>query len=562
MLCKNNSLIKKNFYLSFFIFIVIFVIPTSARAEVIDLEVKEVKYEIYSIAKNLGQISKNFHNKNQGQVLGAHHNLPSFTRSLNLGSKGQDVKNLQIFLNHQGFQLTQDSTRGGYPGKETDYYGALTKQAVAKYQAVHNITPSLGSFGPKTRAHVNQMVSSLEAIEGLLEELLSLIQSLLALGVNLSPEIQASLDVLEQQYPNIFSDVTLEPEEIEEEPLIEPELEEEVSVFYDLTISFSGQGNGLVLSASSGISCESDEVECYESLEENSSVNLIAVPDADSVFAGWGGDCSGTGQNCILNIASSDKNIIAQFDPASVVEDGVFNAEDYQSENSVFMINTFNASWWLGSNGVEILIDRLNDGYDAGIRRFLMNGPYFTGTPAINGYIPEERWQEMEELLAPWLEERPDVYLGPYLRTRGNPASWPVVLYENWDEVVTPWLDLGMKNIGVDASQNKPETAGFFASVQDSNPDLFLLGEAHGIFTAPFPTIAIPRWFWNRYFKNGDGAPLQENNDRYAWITGHNVTVDGEDMTVWEAMGITKNELVQYFKDKGYIIVSGDLDDL
>lgn len=61
--------------------------------------------------------------------------MPQFTRQLNLGMSGIDVKELQRFLNANGFQVAQSGA--GSPGNETEYFGALTQAALQKYQANH-----------------------------------------------------------------------------------------------------------------------------------------------------------------------------------------------------------------------------------------------------------------------------------------------------------------------------------------------------------------------------------------------------------------------------------------
>lgn len=56
----------------------------------------------------------------------------TFTRSLTLGSTGEDVRALQKFLNCQGFTLA--SSGPGAPGQESSLFGALTRAAVIKFQ--------------------------------------------------------------------------------------------------------------------------------------------------------------------------------------------------------------------------------------------------------------------------------------------------------------------------------------------------------------------------------------------------------------------------------------------
>lgn len=70
------------------------------------------------------------------------------TRDLTLGSQGDDVASLQTLLVQLGYLVIP-------PGVNKGYFGSLTQQALAKYQATHGITPSLGYFGPVTRAYIN-----------------------------------------------------------------------------------------------------------------------------------------------------------------------------------------------------------------------------------------------------------------------------------------------------------------------------------------------------------------------------------------------------------------------
>ena len=76
----------------------------------------------------------------------------NFTRDLTLGSKGDDVKALQQFLNANGYAVA--SSGAGSAGNETTYFGSLTRTALGKYQAAVGISPTAGYFGPKTRAYV------------------------------------------------------------------------------------------------------------------------------------------------------------------------------------------------------------------------------------------------------------------------------------------------------------------------------------------------------------------------------------------------------------------------
>ena len=79
----------------------------------------------------------------------------SFTRDLEVGVTGEDVRALQQFLNENGFMIAESGP--GSPGNETTMFGGLTRAALAAFQAANGITPSVGYFGPKTRAFVAGM---------------------------------------------------------------------------------------------------------------------------------------------------------------------------------------------------------------------------------------------------------------------------------------------------------------------------------------------------------------------------------------------------------------------
>lgn len=77
-----------------------------------------------------------------------------FTRDLKTLSIGADVRELQKFLNANGYILS--NTGPGSPGQETQKFGASTRNALIRYQKANNIQPSIGIFGPITRGFVNK----------------------------------------------------------------------------------------------------------------------------------------------------------------------------------------------------------------------------------------------------------------------------------------------------------------------------------------------------------------------------------------------------------------------
>jgi hypothetical protein len=89
-----------------------------------------------------------------------------FTRYLEVGSKGTDVTELQQFLNEEGYAVA--SSGPGSAGNETDYFGALTKNALIKFQdaesaeilAPAGLKSGTGIFGYYTMLAVNKMLAA------------------------------------------------------------------------------------------------------------------------------------------------------------------------------------------------------------------------------------------------------------------------------------------------------------------------------------------------------------------------------------------------------------------
>lgn len=84
-----------------------------------------------------------------------------FARTLSLGSRGEDVQELQKFLNID-IGTTVAASGAGSIGNETDYFGPATKRAVIKFQEKYRndilkpvgLSAGTGFFGSATRAKV------------------------------------------------------------------------------------------------------------------------------------------------------------------------------------------------------------------------------------------------------------------------------------------------------------------------------------------------------------------------------------------------------------------------
>jgi 6-phosphogluconolactonase (cycloisomerase 2 family) len=81
-----------------------------------------------------------------------------FERDLYFGIVHGDVKILQKFLNDRGFIVA--TVGNGSPGQEITTFGPATRAALAAFQKVNNISPSIGYFGPLTRERVNKILSA------------------------------------------------------------------------------------------------------------------------------------------------------------------------------------------------------------------------------------------------------------------------------------------------------------------------------------------------------------------------------------------------------------------
>ena len=92
--------------------------------------------------------------KPKGEVLGA--SAFNFTKDLSVGSTGEDVIELQKILIAGGFLNIANPT---------DYFGALTKSALIKWQTKNNL-PSTGYFGPMTRELISSMTVAPTVLTG------------------------------------------------------------------------------------------------------------------------------------------------------------------------------------------------------------------------------------------------------------------------------------------------------------------------------------------------------------------------------------------------------------
>ena len=108
------------------------------------------------------------------------------------------------------------------------------------------------------------------------------------------------------------------------------------STQYTLSVTKNGSGSGTVTSSPAGINCGSD---CSEDYDENTVVDLTASAGPGSSFAGWSGDCSGTG-SCTVTVDSA-KSVTATFNQVPTGGGG--------SITSLTQVNHFKMGWTGGT---------------------------------------------------------------------------------------------------------------------------------------------------------------------------------------------------------------------
>lgn len=118
-------------------------VPVASAATVEELQV-QINALLQKISELQGQLS-------QAQPSAAP--AYTFTKSLTIGSKGDDVTALQSYLESKGF-LTMPT------GVAKGYFGSLTQKAVAAWQAANGVSPASGYFGSISRAKYTALTAA------------------------------------------------------------------------------------------------------------------------------------------------------------------------------------------------------------------------------------------------------------------------------------------------------------------------------------------------------------------------------------------------------------------
>lgn len=144
--------------------IVAMIAPSSAQA----VTAAELQVQINALMATLADLQSQLADltgePTGGTIAGC--TITSFTRSLSVGTSGDDVKCLQVVLNSASD--TQLSAGVGSPGQETSYFGPKTKAAVIKFQekyaadvlATYGLTSGTGFVGTTTKAKLNTLLAA------------------------------------------------------------------------------------------------------------------------------------------------------------------------------------------------------------------------------------------------------------------------------------------------------------------------------------------------------------------------------------------------------------------
>lgn len=116
---------------------------------------------------------------------------------------------------------------------------------------------------------------------------------------------------------------------------------------WTIQVTKNGSGSGMVISEQGNIDCGDI---CSVDMDDTSSVLLLAVPDTDSVFAGWSNDCSGKNPLCSFTV-NTNKQVTALFNKSSTGENFFDNKDDEPAvvfQKEIKKIVVTNKKVWLG----------------------------------------------------------------------------------------------------------------------------------------------------------------------------------------------------------------------
>ncbi|WP_282002259.1 lectin like domain-containing protein [Geotalea uraniireducens] len=122
-----------------------------------------------------------------------------------------------------------------------------------------------------------------------------------------------------------------------------------------LSVAVAGSGSGTATSSPAGISCTGGS--CSDLYDAGTPVTIYATPSSTSLFTGWSGDCSGTG-DCSLTM-SGDKTVTATFDQFPPVKAGTATMGYYADLATAYAAAPDASLFTIQAQAVEFIGDLL-----------------------------------------------------------------------------------------------------------------------------------------------------------------------------------------------------------
>jgi len=125
-----------------------------------EMTIEEMREEASDIKRELMEIKEGFEDSQREESRTVRvQNVPgdfSFQYNLREGARGEVARYMQAVLNADPDTRVAGSGPGS-PGRETDFFGPATRNALLKFQRKHGI-PATAFFGSQTREKMNQIL--------------------------------------------------------------------------------------------------------------------------------------------------------------------------------------------------------------------------------------------------------------------------------------------------------------------------------------------------------------------------------------------------------------------
>jgi len=127
-----------------------------------EMSIEEMREEALEIKNELEEIKKDYSELTRTEERVVHpEGIPSgfrFNHNLREGARGQAARYMQAVLNTDP-ETRVAETGPGSPGRETDFFGPATRNALLRFQRKYGISAT-AFFGSQTRAKMNEIIQT------------------------------------------------------------------------------------------------------------------------------------------------------------------------------------------------------------------------------------------------------------------------------------------------------------------------------------------------------------------------------------------------------------------